>query len=49
LELVDAAVVLGLSEHGLDHRLAFSVKPAAMVTGEHGTHDGVIRMNRKRG
>ncbi len=27
LELADAPVVLGLSEHGLDHRLAFSVSP----------------------
>jgi hypothetical protein len=41
LELVDPSVVLGLSEHGLDHRLAFSVKPAAVVTGEHGPHEGV--------
>lgn len=33
--------MLGLSEHGLDHRLAFSVKPAAVVTGEHGAHERV--------
>jgi hypothetical protein len=34
-------VVLGLSEHGLDHSLAFSVKPAAKVTGENGVHEGI--------
>ena len=41
LELIDAPVVLGLSEHGLDHRLASSVKPAAELAGEHGAHEGV--------
>ncbi len=34
MELIDAPVVLGLSEHGLDHRLASSVKTAAVVTGK---------------
>ena len=41
LELADAPVVLGLGEHGLDHRLAFSVKPASEVTGENGAHERV--------
>ena len=41
LELVDAPVVLGLCEHGLDHRLAFSVEPTAEVAGEHAAHEGV--------
>src|SRR3954452_15028877 len=41
LESIDAAVVLGLAEHGLDHRLALPVEPAAMLGREHATHERV--------
>ena len=41
LKLIDAPVVLGLSKYGLDHRLAFSVEPAAKLAGEHVAHEGV--------
>src|SRR5262245_38670247 len=33
LEAIDATVVLGLAEHGLDHRLALPVEPAAALGG----------------
>jgi hypothetical protein len=41
-ETVDAAVELRLTEHGLDHRLALAVKPAAALAGEDAAHEGVI-------
>src|SRR3954466_963787 len=41
LEACDPAVVFGLAEHGLDHRLALLVKPAAALSRQHAAHERV--------
>jgi hypothetical protein len=38
LEAIDATVELRVSEHGLDHRLAFSVERATELGGEYAAH-----------
>jgi hypothetical protein len=41
LEAIDATVVLGLAEHGLDHRLALPVEPDAALGGQDAAHERV--------
>lgn len=41
VEAVHAAVVLGLAEHGLDHRLAAPVELPAAVGSQDAAHEGV--------
>src|SRR5687767_6958788 len=41
LEAGDPAVVFGLTEHGLDHRLALPVEPAAALGGQDAAHERV--------
>src|SRR3954447_11699656 len=42
VEAVHAAVVFGLAEDGLDHRLAAPVELAAALAGQDPPHEGVI-------
>src|ERR671911_607956 len=42
MEAAHAAVVFGLAEDGLDHRLSSPVELAAALAGQHAAHEGVV-------